>query len=321
VRLLFRFRTCGFEGFRRLSPIPTTPRRRAPSGNRTLRAGLFPEGRKNRNLSKVPGQRLTTENDYDPRFQPISHRLSEQCAKTEDVMAGRRVLIIDDDAELGELLGEFLANEDFTLEFAEDGASGLRKALTGGYALIVLDVMLPGLNGFEVLRQLRAQSQVPVLMLTARGDDVDRIVGLEIGADDYLPKPFNPRELVARVHAILRRMMTKPELAAPETELISVGDVELEPRARMVRRNGQIVDLTTAEFDLLRVLLQQAGQVVPREQLFQEVLGREFAVFDRSIDNHVSSLRRKLGARINGIDRIKSVRNVGYQYAVVSDNL
>jgi two-component system, OmpR family, response regulator CpxR len=264
---------------------------------------------------------LTIEKQYDECLQAATEEPGERCAKTEDGTSVRRVLIVDDDAELGELLGEFLANEDFTLEFAEDGGTGLRKALSGGYALVILDVMLPGLNGFEVLRQLRTQSQVPVLMLTARGDDVDRIVGLEIGADDYLPKPFNPRELVARVHAILRRTAAKAEATAPEGDLISVGDVELEPRARMVRRGGEIVDLTTAEFDLLRVLLQQAGQVVPREQLFQDVLGREFAVFDRSIDNHVSSLRRKLGARINGVDRIKSVRNVGYQYAVVSDNV
>jgi two-component system, OmpR family, response regulator CpxR len=264
---------------------------------------------------------LTIEKEHDPRLHPAAPAAGEHCATTEDGTSVRRVLIVDDDAELGELLAEFLANEDFALEFAEDGGSGLRKALSGGYALVILDVMLPGLNGFEVLRQLRTQSQVPVLMLTARGDDVDRIVGLEIGADDYLPKPFNPRELVARVHAILRRTAAKAEVAPSESDLISVGDVELEPRARMVRRSGDIVDLTTAEFDLLRVLLQQAGQVVPREQLFQDVLGRDFAVFDRSIDNHVSSLRRKLGARINGVDRIKSVRNVGYQYAVVSDNV
>jgi two-component system response regulator CpxR len=179
--------------------------------------------------------------------------------------------------------------------------------------------MLPGLNGFEVLRQLRMQSSIPVLMLTARGDDVDRIVGLEIGADDYLPKPFNPRELVARVHAILRRAAPNSEGPALNSESLQVGDVELDTRSRVVRRSGEIIELTTAEFDLLRVLLQQAGKVVPREQLFQEVLGREFAVFDRSIDNHVSSLRRKLGSRINGVDRIKSVRNVGYQYAVVVD--
>jgi DNA-binding response OmpR family regulator len=230
----------------------------------------------------------------------------------------RRVLVIDDDIELGELLGEYLANEGLTLDFAHDGDTGLHRAATEGYSLVVLDVMLPGINGFELLRQLRTHSQVPVLMLTARGDDVDRIVGLEIGADDYLPKPFNPRELVARVHAILRRSQSSADLSASDDETITVGDVELDSRSRVVRRASELVDLTTAEFDLLRVLLLQAGQVVPREQLFQVVLGREFSVFDRSIDNHVSSLRRKLGARIYDVERIKSVRNVGYQYAVVS---
>jgi two-component system, OmpR family, response regulator CpxR len=245
----------------------------------------------------------------------------DHCDKTEDRTSVRRVLIVDDDAELGELLGEYLANEGFALEFAQDGNTGLRRALGGDYSLVVLDVMLPGLNGFEVLRQLRTQSSVPVLMLTARGDDVDRIVGLEIGADDYLPKPFNPRELIARVHAVLRRIQPKTENVPQATDSLVVGDVELDARARMVRRSGEIIELTTAEFDLLRVLLQQAGRVVPREQLFQDVLGREFAVFDRSIDNHVSSLRRKLGPRVNGVDRIKSVRNVGYQYAIVTDSV
>ena len=230
----------------------------------------------------------------------------------------RRVLIVDDDSELGELLGEYLLNEGLSLEFAQDGNTGLKQALSGHYSLVILDVMLPGLNGFEVLRQLRAQSHVPVLMLTARGDDIDRIVGLEIGADDYLPKPFNPRELVASVHAILRRTHDGAESEPPNSDILVVGDVELDSRARVVRRDGELIDMTTAEFDLLRVLLNGAGQVVPREQLFQDVLGREFAVFDRSIDNHVSSLRRKLGARVKGVERIKSVRNVGYQYAVVS---
>lgn len=257
----------------------------------------------------------------DAPFRDATPNAGARCDKTEDGTSVRRVLIVDDDTELGELLGEFLASEDFALEFAHDGNTGLRKAISGGYALIVLDVMLPGLNGFELLRQLRTQSQVPVLMLTARGDDVDRIVGLEIGADDYLPKPFNPRELAARVHAILRRAPVHLEAPVQDLEPVTVGDVELDPRARVVRRSGEMVDLTTAEFDLLRVLLQQAGQVVPREQLFQHVLGREFAVFDRSIDNHVSSLRRKLGARMNGVERIKSVRNIGYQYAVVSDTV
>ena len=213
------------------------------------------------------------------------------CATTDSETQVRRILIIDDDAELGELLSEYLSHERLSLEFAYDGNTGLKRALSGNYALIILDVMLPGLNGFEVLRQLRSHSQIPVLMLTARGDDVDRIVGLEIGADDYLPKPFNPRELVARVHAILRRSQAIPE-SSPGTDSVLVGDVELDPRARVVRRSGEMIELTTAEFDLLRVLLQSAGQVVPREQLFQDVLGRDFAVFDRSIDNHVSSLRR-----------------------------
>jgi|SwirhisoilCB1_FD_contig_111_565190_length_1352_multi_2_in_0_out_0_2 two-component system, OmpR family, response regulator CpxR len=247
-----------------------------------------------------------------------SQILRNDCATTEDRGSLRRVLIVDDDSELGELLGEYLLNEGLSLEFAQDGNTGLKQALTGQYALVILDVMLPGLNGFEVLRQLRAQSHVPVLMLTARGDDIDRIVGLEIGADDYLAKPFNPRELVARVHAILRRAHNSIEDGSFESDTLVVGDVELDSRARVVRRDGELIEMTTAEFDLLRVLLHGAGQVVPREQLFQEVLGREFAVFDRSIDNHVSSLRRKLGARVNGVDRIKSVRNVGYQYAVAS---
>ncbi len=248
-------------------------------------------------------------------FSPI---LRNDCATTEDGGSLRRVLIVDDDSELGELLGEYLLNEGLSLEFAQDGNTGLKQALSGHYSLVILDVMLPGLNGFEVLRQLRAQSHVPVLMLTARGDDIDRIVGLEIGADDYLPKPFNPRELVARVHAILRRTHDGAESEPPNSDILVVGDVELDSRARVVRRDGELIDMTTAEFDLLRVLLNGAGQVVPREQLFQDVLGREFAVFDRSIDNHVSSLRRKLGARVKGVERIKSVRNVGYQYAVVS---
>jgi two-component system, OmpR family, response regulator CpxR len=248
------------------------------------------------------------------------HTLSiASCVTTGSESSMRRILIIDDDAELGELLAEYLKGDRLLLDFAYDGASGLARASSGNYALVILDVMLPGMNGFEVLRQLRTHFQTPVLMLTARGDDVDRIVGLEIGADDYLPKPFNPRELVARVNAILRRSQPAQE-ASPSGEIITSGDVELDPRARVVRRGGELIDLTTAEFDLLRVLLQSAGQVVPREQLFQDVLGREFSVFDRSIDNHISSLRRKLGPRVHGVERIKSVRNIGYQYAILSDN-
>ena len=172
-----------------------------------------------------------------------------------------------------------------------DGPRGLEQALNGGHLLVVLDVMLPGLNGFEVLRRLRDKSKIPVLLLTARGEDVDRIVGLEIGADDYLPKPFNPRELVARIRAILRRT---------------------HPGTRTVLRKGKAVELTSVEFNLLHVLLREAGRVVPRERLVDIVLSRKFSPFDRSIDMHVSKIRRKLGDSDSGVDHIKTVRGVGY---------
>src|SRR5438270_1325123 len=174
-----------------------------------------------------------------------------------------RILVIDDDVELCHLVGEYLRAEGFTVECVHNGESGLKKATAGEYLLAVLDVMLPGINGFEVLRRIRSVSKVPVLLLTARGEDVDRIVGLEIGADDYLPKPFNPRELVARIRAILRR--TKPVRAADGVpEVLSVGDVELDPATRSVLRAGQPVELTSVEFNLLEVLLREAGRVVTR---------------------------------------------------------
>jgi len=225
-----------------------------------------------------------------------------------------RILVIDDDTEMCDLVAEYLEPDGFAVEAVNHPERGLDRALGGEHALIVLDVMMPGINGFEVLRRLRASSRVPVLMLTARGSDVDRIVGLELGADDYLPKPFNPRELVARIHAILRR--TRPAPAETESPgRLVVGDVELDSSARTVWRNGEKADLTSAEFDLLLVLLQSAGNVVSREELSQTVLGREFNPLDRSIDTHVSNLRKKLGVEMNGVERIKSVRGVGYIYA------
>ncbi|MFN0112202.1 MAG: response regulator [Blastocatellia bacterium] len=227
-----------------------------------------------------------------------------------------RLLLIDDDLELAELLTEFLSAEGFAIEKAHDGESGAKMAVNGSYALIVLDVMLPGFNGFEVLRRIRAANRTPVLMLTARGDDVDRIVGLELGADDYLPKPFNPRELVARIRAILRR--ANPELkTATQPERLTLADVVLDFGTRTVRRNGELIDLTTVEFDLLAVLLREAGHIVSREDLAQKVLGREFSPFDRSIDMHISNLRRKLGHELNGIERLKAVRGAGYIYAAI----
>lgn len=229
-----------------------------------------------------------------------------------------RVLVVDDDVELCELVTEYLEPEGFDVETAEDGQEGVERALAGDYAIIVLDVMLPGINGFEVLRRIRAKSRTPVLMLTARGADVDRIVGLELGADDYLPKPFNPRELVARIQAILRRTLGAPPPAASRSgspDTVAVGDVRLNIGARTVHRGGAPVDLTAAEFDLLATLLERAGRVVSREELAEAALGRPLAPLDRSVDMHVSSLRRKLGSEIDGVERIKTVRGAGYVYA------
>src|SRR5258706_6326396 len=223
------------------------------------------------------------------------------------------VLVVDDDVELCALVQEYLTAEGFSLKAVHDGEQGLQQALTNDYSLVVLDVMLPGINGFEVLRRIRSVSKIPVLLVTARGEDVDRIVGLEIGADDYLPKPFNPRELVARIRAILRR--TKRVTAADEApEVLSVGDIELDPATRSVRRDGQPVDLTSVEFNLLEVLLREAGRVVPRERLVNAVLSRKFSPFDRSIDMHVSKVRKKLGDT-DADEHIKTIRGVGYIFA------
>lgn len=231
------------------------------------------------------------------------------------------VLVIDDDVELCELISQYLARQGFRVEAVSTGGEGVERAFSGGHAIIVLDVMLPDIKGFEVLRRIRAKSQMPVLMLTAKGNEQDRILGLEMGADDYLPKPFNPRELSARIDAILRRAM--PDPMAPGSgnlERIVVEDVELDKGARTVRRTGRLVDLTTVEFDLLETMLRSAGQVLSREEMVRRVLNREFSPFDRSIDTHVSNLRRKLGRRSNGLERIKGVRGLGYQYTLSYDS-
>lgn len=222
------------------------------------------------------------------------------------------ILVIDDDVELTEMLAEYLRPEGFDVEARHDGDSGLKKALESDCLLVVLDVMLPRLNGFEVLRRLRAAgSQLPVLMLTARGDAVDRIVGLRTGADDYLPKPFDPQELVARVQAILRRTLP---LQRETGEVLRLDDIVLDTLAHTVRRAGTHVALTAVEFNLLRIFLRSPGTVFSREELFRKVLDREFTVFDRSLDNHISSLRKKLGRSPDGRDRIRAVRNAGYVY-------
>ncbi|HMG34027.1 MAG TPA: response regulator transcription factor [Blastocatellia bacterium] len=224
-----------------------------------------------------------------------------------------KILMIDDDVALCELVTEYLTPLGFDVETVHRGDTAADRALEGKHSLVVLDVMLPGLNGLEVLRKIRGQSRIPVLMLTARGDEIDRIVGLEIGADDYLPKPFNPRELAARIRAILRRS-TANQIADAGRDIL-VGDVEMETGTRVVRRAGETIELTVVEYDLLERLLRAAGRIVTREELTKEVLGRSSTPFDRSIDMHISNLRKKLGHRVGEADRIKTVRGVGYIYA------
>jgi two-component system, OmpR family, response regulator CpxR len=224
------------------------------------------------------------------------------------------ILFVDDDAELCGLMQEFLGREGFSVECAHDGNQGLQRALQQGIDLVVLDVMLPGIDGFEILRRLRQQSKVPVMMLTARGEDVDRIVGLELGADDYLPKPFNPRELAARIRAILRRYEKRP---AADSGRLEVNGVTLEPGARQVSSLGKPVELTTFEFDILEQLMRSAGRVVSRDALMENFYNRKATPFDRSIDMHVSHLRKKLD---RGEGLIKTIRGVGYQFCSTTED-
>ena len=218
-----------------------------------------------------------------------------------------RILVVDDDVELASLLREFLQREGFQVDFAHSGPSGLETATRNSYDLVVLDVMLPGMDGFEILRRLRPKSSVPVIMLTARGEDVDRIVGLELGADDYLPKPFNPRELLARIRAVMRRI----EPRADEGRL-EVNGVVLDPGARAVICDGRRIEVTTLEFDILEQLMRAAGRVLSRDALMEALYNRKATPFDRSMDMHISHLRKKLEA--DGRTLIKTVRGVGYQF-------
>ena len=213
---------------------------------------------------------------------------------------------MDDDEELAGLLSELLTREGFRVDMQHDGPKGLATALGGGFDLLILDVMLPGMDGFEILRRVRRESRLPVLMLTARGEDEDRIIGLELGADDYLPKPFNTRELVARVRAIMRRL----EERRPGIKF-EVNGISIDPGTRDVTRNGTPVEVTTFEFDILEALMRAAGRVVSRDDLMEELYGRKATPFDRSVDMHISHLRKKLET-----DKplIKTVRGVGYQF-------
>jgi len=249
-----------------------------------------------------------------------------------------RILIIDDDEELCELVSEYLTVEGFVPVSVHDGESGLQKALSETFDLVTLDVMLPKKNGFDVLGELRKTSKIPVLMLTARGDDMERIAGLEIGADDYLAKPFNPRELVARIRAILRRVQieeehefnageqtsertserTSEKISERISERISVDDLEISASARSARRDGEDLNLTSVEFELLLALVKEAGKIIKKEDLSRTVLERDLSPYDRSLDMHISNLRKKLGKRAGeDEERIKTIRSVGYIYTVL----
>jgi DNA-binding response OmpR family regulator len=219
-----------------------------------------------------------------------------------------RVLLADDDVELSGMLTEYLEREGFSVTAVHDGESAARLAAGGEFEIAVLDVMMPGIDGVEALRRIRRASRVPVIMLTARGDDVDRIVGLELGADDYVTKPCTPRELAARLRAILRRVQPQPDSSAA----LTAGGLTLWPQKRRVEWRGQPVELTSTEFNVLEVLMRNAGRVVGKRDISEQALGRPLARFDRSIDVHLSSIRQKLG---EGAALIHTVRGVGYQLA------
>ncbi|MCK4709334.1 MAG: response regulator transcription factor [Gammaproteobacteria bacterium] len=224
-----------------------------------------------------------------------------------------RILLVDDDKALCELLGEYLEMEGFEVSMVHDGNEAL-KLINGAqlpWDAMILDVMLPGMNGFDLLKAIRPDSSSPVLMLTARGEDTDTVLGLELGADEYVSKPVSPRVLVARLRALTRRASSRQKSSA-----IRVGDLELDKQARLLTVAGETIELTGAEFNLLSQLIDHAGQVVSREQLAADGLGRPLQAYDRRIETHMAQIRRKLGPQCDGIERIKTVRGAGYQYVV-----
>jgi two-component system response regulator CpxR len=238
----------------------------------------------------------------------IAKRLASGLRFASNAFMADSILIVDDDKELGAMLGDYLSAEGFQVSHAGDGQAGVDAVAAGEYSLVVMDITMPVMDGFEALRRIRQFSEVPVLMLTARGEEFDRIVGLELGADDYLPKPFNPRELAARLKAILRR--ARP--AAPSSSA-ALGDLRLDAGTRKLFLHGEPVPVTATEFSIMQVLIADAGSVVDKDRLSREALGRALTPFDRSLDTHVSNLRRKLGNTEGGETRIKTIRGRGYQ--------
>ena len=226
-----------------------------------------------------------------------------------------KILIADDDVELCTLLKEFLEQEEMILELVHDGQSAIDRLNSDHFDLLILDVMMPNKNGFDTLTELRKFSQIPVIMLTAKGDKIDRIVGLEMGADDYLPKPCDPRELVARIRAVTRRSLQSP-VNISNTDILTQDNLTLNPNNRQVLIKDNPIELTSTEFDCLQLLLVNAGSLVSRELLSEKALGKKLQSFDRSIDMHISNIRKKLGLKAGNQERIKTLRGCGYQYLV-----
>jgi len=226
-----------------------------------------------------------------------------------------RVLLVEDDDELRQLLSRYLTNQGFSVREAANGHDGLSLALGQDCDIVVLDIMLPEINGLDVLRELRGKTHLPVILLTARGDETDRIVGLEVGADDYIPKPCNPRELVARLQAILRRVAWDQQADVDASRVY--GDLRVEPDQRRIYQNDKPLELTATEYEVLQVLLAHAGSVVRKTDLMQWALGRRLEAFDRTLDMHVSNLRRKLGN--DDPPRVETVRGLGYSYRVPTE--
>jgi len=229
-----------------------------------------------------------------------------------------KILIIDDDQKLCQLIADYLEPMGYAVEAAHNGIQGLEMILAGDFQAVILDVMMPKMDGFEMLKRLRRESDIPVIMLTARGEETDRIVGLEMGADDYLPKTFSSRELLARLRAVTRRhrISTQQAAAQAENEVLVFGNLQIEPNSRTVRLAGQTLNLTPIEYDLLASLVGAAGRILTRDQLLDAVAGRNYEVFDRSVDVHISSLRRKLGDNPRQPRFIQTVRSAGYMFKI-----
>ena len=224
-----------------------------------------------------------------------------------------KILIVDDDVELGTMLREYLSGEGFNAELVLTGKAGIEGAVSGEYTALILDIMLPDMSGIDVLRQVRKKSRLPIIMLTAKGDNIDRVIGLEMGADDYMPKPCYPRELVARLRAVLRRFDEHPDLSSTDDSVITQGDLTLNPSTRSSEWQGKPFDLTASEFNLLELLLRSPDRVVTKDELSDKGLGRPREAYDRSVDVHISNIRQKLAALPGNTLNIETVRSIGYR--------